>query len=195
MSSRYSPDRPWAMQPCDTPAGYAWFTDFLLLPPPRDWRILLRRSGCPYDHGQLAQEVRDGLWEERATAWDRHLGHERLKTVEKEVRRDAKALAQEQLAAAMDVRLLGHEEVKRLRSQLQKIPDHAGGIRPETAIRAVTQGITMERLVLGQATEILGVDAKVEENLLEEALSLDELRAYREIQAKLEEARARKGAA
>lgn len=189
--SDYSPDRPWVQQPCDTPAGYAWFMDYLMLPPPRDWRVLLRRPGCPWkdDPARFHEEVQDAMWEARAQAWDQFINHERIRTTLEVVRTDTAALAKAQLDAATELRTMGHEEIRRLRKRAAMTPDHPGTIRPELAARMVVHGIQTERLIMGQSTEIQGAPG---EDVALEALSLEDLRTYRELQAKLEEARARK---
>ena len=162
-----------------------------MAPPPRDWRELLHRPGCPWDYGRLQEEVRDGAWELRASAWDTHLNRERLRVVADVVKRDARQMARDQLEAAADVRALGHEEVKRLRAKFARTPDHGGGIRPETAIRAVVQGIQAERLIMGQTTDLDQPDQGVEDAALD-VLTLEELRTFQALQAKLEQARQRK---
>lgn len=184
LPTEWDADRPWLPQPCDTAETYHWFLLYsTALAAPRDV-TQLQRMGCRIPVPKLLQLEETQAWQLRAECYDRHLAEIRLQTIERETETLAQAAAR-RMQAARSLTMLGAAEVERLAKRASLTPEHPGSIDPALAVRAVVQGIKAEHLVSGMPTARI---EEVDDRALD-ALSVDELRTMRDLQAKVERRR------
>lgn len=174
--SAYNLDKPWERQPFEGDLEWALFQEYLALPAPRSVRTLARQGG-PLSWSQLETLALDHGWFARARLWDAHLDKLRQDTIEREVQEDARAVAKRHARVARKAIALGERELDKLLSSAER-SDMPGLISPRDVARLVFIGSKLERLVIGEAETIQ------EHRVNLDALTVEELRQLRELQAK-----------
>lgn len=144
--------KPWEFQPgIDTGETFAVFSAYLQLPPRRRLSTLFGSFGVA--PATLQGWARDGYWKERALAWDVALHEERLALARGMVQEDAKELRERELDLIRAQKALVERELDKL---LQRsLESESSQMRPADVVRMYTEAFKAERLVRGQATEIV----------------------------------------
>ena len=171
----YEPDRPWVRQPFDTDLTWALFSDYLALAIPRRLQDI-RPAG--YTWTQIERFAAENFWRERAAMWDDHLAEIRTLTIERVTEETAEEVARRQLTLCKAMQELAGLEINSLLKLARKAGDYPGTIQPRDALRFAANGVRLERLIRGEATERTETGPDVS------TLSLEELRAARDLQAK-----------
>ena len=173
----YDLARPWARQPCDTDLGWRLFQDYLQLQPPRALGDIALKPGAP-PRAVLDEIAWEGLWVDRARAWDRHLDRCREDVVVEVTREDARQRAERQGLGGRKLARLAEREIDRLLARQAQAGQFDIGISLKDAIRALHVGTSVERLAYGDSTERVEVSTDFSK------LSVEDLRALRELQEK-----------
>jgi len=168
-------DRPWSRQPFDTERRWRAFVTYRELPPPRSIRrcseaLADPATGKPFDVRTLEQWSGENAWPERCLEYDRHLDAERVKATASILAEDART------TAAFHAELLRKLQLAAAAKAEQYLDRIATGDKLDEWTVADVRGIvkdciTLERLVRGQATERVDVNAGA--NL--SALTLEEI--------------------
>ncbi len=176
MAEEWDAERPWARQPWDTELGWCLFGDYLVLPDrPRRMRDL---KGHPLTDYQLAEIARVAWWQARAALWDEHLAQIRTSTIERVTEETAEQAARRQVLLARRMQRVADKELSKLEAMGSENAFPLLEVTARDIARLGTNGIRLERLVMGEATE------RVAEVMDLSALSLDELRQLRALQDK-----------
>jgi len=161
----YNLAEPWRQQPFDTAQSYAVFQDFLALKAPRRTRGLHPSAeGWRVAHG----------WDVRAAAYDAHIAAIRVAAVE----RVTEALAERHARLGFEVTTIAERDLARLRRAQEKAPDDLPRLQDGQILRYLETGIRIEREAAGAAPPAPA------ETLDLSALSVDELRTFRELARK-----------
>lgn len=179
IPGEFNQAEPWARQPFDGDAPWAWFQEYLALSVPRRLADLARRSGCPYTWAQLETLSFEYGWELRAQRWDSHLDRIRTQTIEDTTRETARDRANRQGRLARKLQRAGELELNKLLDQIQRDGSGFGLLQPRDLLRFVVLGIRAERMALGDTTdkiENVGPDLS--------GFSVEDLRRLRELQDK-----------
>jgi hypothetical protein len=179
-------DKPWEKQPFDYETSpdlpgvspditWALFQDFLAQKAPRSVKSLAARGILSWTQLDLVAWSR--AWELRARHYDNYLDRLRQETIEREIQEDAKAVARRHLATSKKIMTLVNLEVDKLldMSRQSGLPALS---KPQDVVRFFREGVKTERLVLGEATDV------VESRINLDNLTLDELRQLRALQQK-----------
>lgn len=164
-------------QPFDTDLGFALFSIFLMMAPPRRIRDLAKTSGIPWT--QLETLAVEGHWQPRAALWDEHLAGIARTTIERVTEETAEAVARRQLTLTRRMQTLADREFAALEKLQAQAPDMTGTLSPRDAMRLAVNGIRLERLIMGEVTDRTETAAPDVS-----ALSVEELREARRLQAK-----------
>jgi hypothetical protein len=171
MSAQGQP-QPWEFQPgIDTGDTFAGFQVFLSLPPPRKLKDVATLLHCSY--GSVTRWAADTLWKERALAWDRHCHSLLLDEQEALYRQTAREVAQRHLGITQRMFGVVETELTKLHSESQSSGNTRLTARDITRMADVA--IKNERLVRGQATEIVSSDVDLSKLSDEELALLDTL--------------------
>ena len=144
---------------------------------PRSFRRMAKSWGLPWT--EVEASARDNFWKDRALAWDAHLDRVRVDAAEAYAEETGRDVARRHLRPLQKALALAERE-------LDKFLDASAGcempglLTPRDVIRILVQGVKVERLIRGDTTEKVAV----EEGPDLSALSVDELRALRDLQAK-----------
>jgi hypothetical protein len=179
-ADHYEDDTPWLRQPCDTATSWPWASEFINAGPSRSLATLAKRDGCPWTANQLGLVAHEGLWRERALAWDTHLRDLRVMTIEAVVEEDARSLAKKHGKPLAMMRGLAERELELL-TEAQRKSNILGIINPGLIVRMLETAIKYERLLIGEVTDRVqtaGPDLS--------KLSIEEIRALKDIATKLE---------
>lgn len=143
---------PWDFQSgIDNSTSWAAFEYYRALPHPRKLRDVAQVFNVSY--GAVAGWANDGLWRDRALAWDRHLS-----TIQKEVVEDAtRETAAEMAERHGDMLRKSFDLVERELGKMHKESIDSPGamlLRPKELLQFQDTVVKLERLVKGQATDI-----------------------------------------
>lgn len=169
----FEPDKPWARQPFETDLGFALFGEYLGLPLPRQLTKLRQHQ---LTWSQLSETAFNGHWKERAALWDEHLAKIRSETLERVTEETAAQVAARQVRLTKRMQSIADLELAKLERVVAQNDFTAVELRD--VIRLALNGIKLERLVRGEVTERVETGPEVG------ALSLEELREARRLQAK-----------
>jgi hypothetical protein len=155
--------QPWERLPDEGDEMHRLFRMFLSLDPPRRLGQVAKLSGRSV--GTIQQYSKRFQWFARAAAYD----EDQRRRFDKAAARTAERLGEEHMEAAKFLRDLGLGELNRRARKLrqkQEARDAQGRpaddlepvISDRDALKMATEGIKLERLVTGQATERLAVE-------------------------------------
>jgi hypothetical protein len=145
--------------------------------PVRQLLQLAKRPGCPYSWHQIENVAFEFAWKERAKARDAYLDNLRQSTIESEIVEDAKAIAKRHGKAARRAFNVADREFTLLEKAMNAQTMH-GLLSPAEARRLLETAIKTERLLMGEATEIVSNTPDLSH------LTLEELRELRAIATK-----------
>lgn len=164
--------KPWEFQPgVDTAQTFQAFAWFLCLPPPR--RLTLLAGQFQVSIQTIRNWARDGLWFERARAYDADLLHARKAELDAVYQKSGAEVAQQQLELiALKNAIVGDQLDKLARRCFDTdIPVMRAG----DVIRLRSEAFKEERLVRGQATEITSEELDLSKLTDEELEAYDQL--------------------
>lgn len=167
---------PWDFQPgIDTPDSWPIFTWYMQLAPPRRLKPVALAFGLTVQ--QLNRWAAHSLWVERANAWDRHLAKMRNAAAEDLYGQDGKAVAQAYLETVRTQKAVLDDQLDKLVRECAESPERRV-LKPNEIVRLSVETLRAERLLRGQATEIIGEELDLSQ------LSDEELAAYEALHAK-----------
>lgn len=167
-----SSPKPWEYQPgIDENTSFGAFTWFLLLAPPR--RLNMLAGQFQVAMVTLRKWAKDGLWYERARAYDQDLLRLRKEELDRVYQLSGAEVAQQQL----DVIALGNSIVADQFEKLARrcLDTDSPYMRPADAVRLRAELFREERLVRGQATEIVESEQDLGKLSDDELAELDRL--------------------
>lgn len=175
---------PWERQGGEPEVAWSHFKAYLEQCPPRSLERLARERGVGYVHfRKLSSEWR---WVERVAAWDRATGRAEAEVALEEVRVRSRL-------RISDLDLMADVAISRLLEVLESLKSKAGDRRPEDvltasqAARMLIDGIKVEQLLLGRATERIerdGGQGSDEPDIDWSKYSVEELWQLKELLAK-----------
>lgn len=145
--------KPWELQPgIDSSESWSLFSFFLSLPPPRRVSdVHTAFSGTSY--ATISRYAKDGLWRARALAWDRHLSKIQSKAYEEVYRQTAAETAKTHIPLInLGKEIVSRELIKLLR---ESVGTEGVRMKPGDIRRLLESTVKLDRLVRGQATEIV----------------------------------------
>ena len=165
---------PWLRQPYDTDDSFEAFVVF------RDTRPRKIRASA-WDIPKHMEWCRANLWRERAAAWDAYLDEVHTNAVAKEVQESSADKTKRHMELLqMTHELVAREIAKHLK--LSMTNDAPGGVLPPHVLaKFMDMSVRLERLIMGEPTERIGVD---DEGPDLSALTPEELVAYRAMMLK-----------
>lgn len=169
----YNLSQPWKRQPFDTDQSYAIFQDFLVLPYPRKTRGLAKDVRTFADSWRVLYG-----WDIRAAAWDAHLAELRQASAE----RVTEAMAERHARLGFEVTTLAEGQLRRLHRAAEACADDLPRLQDGQILRYLETGIRIEREAAGAAPPALA------DTLDTSALTVDELRVFRDLLAKAKKA-------
>jgi hypothetical protein len=135
------------------------------------------RAGFPLTWTQLESMAGAAHWSARAALWDEHLSAIRTSTIERITEETAEEVARRQLTLTRRMQRVADRELTKL-EKMGAENDFPGVVTARDALRLAANGIKLERLIMGEATDRTEVGPDLS------ALSLDDLRQLQGIQAK-----------
>lgn len=174
-----SPDdkdvHPWERQDGEPDTAYQAFQGYFLQVPPRR----MAHASVRHSTAELSRLYNEWRWEERATAYDRHV--QRIRQAERDamLQQDEKERLAKMVAVLETTgEIISREMAKLLRDSLAT--EASGLVRPGDLNKLLGQWVTLQRLIHGESTEnVATVDARLEN------LTPEELRTLRELHEKL----------
>lgn len=166
--------RLWERQPEEPEAAFEAFKGYVYQSAPRRLAYASVKAGT----GQLSAWYNEWRWQERATAWDRHT--QRIRDDEKEalIKQDEKARLAKMLTVLEGAgEVINREMAKLLRDCMRS--EMFGLVKVADLNKLMGTWITMQRLLHGESTENVAINADLQR------LSVDELRALQSLQAKM----------
>jgi hypothetical protein len=155
----YTPDvginqiAPWDFQPgIDTPDSWPIFSWFLQLAPPRRLKPVALQFQLSVQ--TVSRWATHGLWLERAKAWDTHLQRMRNAAQEEIYGQEGKEVAKAYLETIRAQKALLDDQVDKLTREC--LERDTARLRPNEIVRLSVETLRQERLLRGQATEIIG---------------------------------------
>lgn len=178
MPKPIDPDtiEPWEQQPGETPHAYSMFVFYRDLHPLErslSKVVEVRNAATPNRKIGVFEVQRlsaSWLWVSRVKHWDAKVAKE-ANARELKAATDARL---EHIQLARELQGLGREAVKKVRAALKS---KRGGVTAADAVRAVTEGVKLERLIRGESTE--NVDANVTQTIAQLAQDADAQEAKR----------------
>lgn len=167
--------KPWDRFPCDSDESWEAFQLYLSQRPPR--RLYLSPHGVRLPINKARKFYTEGLWAERARAFDTHCAKVKNEEIEALVAHSAREIMAEHLAMLADAREVLGIELEKLLAQTKGSEYNA--LKPRDLTNLLDAVIKFDRLLKDQATE------KVETTLDLSKLSLEEIRELERLQGKL----------
>ena len=166
---------PWDFQPgIDTGEGFPIFGWYLQLAPPRRFKPVALAFGLSVP--TVTRWALHGLWQERARAWDQHMLRMRQAATEEIYGQDGKAVAQAYLDTIRAQKMIVDDQLDKLAREC--LERDAVRLKPNEIVRLSVETLRAERLLRGQATEIIGEELDLSQ------LSDEELTAYEALTSK-----------
>lgn len=174
---RYDLDHPWNRQPFEDDREWSLFQEFLHVGAPRNSALqaLARRLGTSVNY--LEELSHSNGWKARVHAWEAHLDALRTRTVERLVEETAAQRAQRHMGPAGLLIDAATREAHKL-LQLAMTAEGPGVLAPRDIARFLDIGVKLQRLCAGD------IDPAKNHTVNVSALSVDELRALQDLQAK-----------
>ena len=166
---------PWDFQPgIDTPASWPIFSWYLQLTPPRRLKSVALAFALSVQ--TVAKWAAHGLWVDRARAWDTHLQRMRNAAQEEIYGQEGKEVAKAYLETIRAQKAILDDQVDKL--QRECLERDTVRLRPNEIVRLSVETLRAERLLRGQATEIVGEELDLSQ------LTDEELAAYEALTSK-----------
>lgn len=179
--SAYDHERPWMRQPFETDRAFALFERYLFLERPRDLRLLESKALSWQELGRLKWE---GLWEDRARAWDSRQHAVRCEAVEQKTRETAETAFARHVERLRELdESLIVPELKARKEQHR--PEGMPLERTRDLIRALHVLVTSEREIFGPPAA-QPVEGYTLERLRKAGLSIEEIELFRDMARKIE---------
>lgn len=172
----YDVERPWTRQPFETERDYARFQTYLHTAPPRSLTPLAKTLGMGW--AALDELARDHGWLLRARTYDAHLDRLRLETVDRVTEETAASRARRHMRPLTMALEAAERELAKL-AKLSKQAEGPGVLSPRDILRFLEIGIKYQRLIAGDLDPVQRHSVDLSN------LSLDELRALRDLQQKV----------
>jgi hypothetical protein len=172
------PTNPWDQLPQETPEMWAAFRLYLHSPPPRRSVISGIAESLKVPGSRVYNWLRDRRWRQRAAAFDRAA---EAKSVEAAFS-EAERIGKEHMRILAHGREVVARNLERLCREAQAGEGPGSRVHVRDAITLLDRVVTLERLILGEATS--RVDVETTQDLSK--LSDDELEALRALVEKVE---------
>lgn len=169
--------KPWEQHPCDTGDSWEAFKKYRDLRPPRRQRAVLG-----YATSRVNEWFNDNNWPQRVSAYDAHM--ERVAQTEREqfVKQKTQEITADHMAILQTARFLVQSELDKL-MDASKMSEAHGLLKPADVAKFMELSIRFDRLIRGETTDN---ETRVDLSML----SVDDLRAVREIRKKVDHAAA-----
>lgn len=166
--------QPWERQDGESEKDYEAFRGYVFQPKPRR----LAHSSAKHGTAELSKLYREWRWQERVIAYDRHTQRIRDDERDELLRQDEKS----RMAKMVEVlegagQVINREMTKLIRDTARS--EAFGTVRVSDLNKLMGTWITMQRLIHGQSTENVAINADLQN------LSVDEIRELQRLQAKL----------
>jgi hypothetical protein len=166
---------PWDFQPgIDTADSWPIFAWYLQLAPPRRLKPVALQFQLSVP--TVSRWAAHGLWQERARAWDQHLTRMRHAAQEEIYGQEGKDVAKAYLDTIRAQKAVLDDQVDKLMQECIESPTRR--LRPNEIVRLSVETLRAERLLRGQATEIVGEELDLSQ------LTDEELAAYEALTSK-----------
>lgn len=136
----------WDRRPAETDTQWSYFQAFRSMAPPRHLGVCAESLHRSYRTIEKYSTQHD--WFARSNDWDEHLAHKADDAIVSEVEK----MAREHLDAAKRARVLGTSALARYLKMISK-SDNDPVVSARDALALVEKGITLERLIIGEATD------------------------------------------
>lgn len=166
---------PWDFQPgVDTPETWPVFAWYLQLPAPRRLKAVALAFGL--NVATVSNWAKRDLWVERALHWDKRMLQTRQAALESLYAQDGKTVAQAYLETVRCQKAVLDDQLDKLLAEC--VNSDTRRLRPNDLVRLSVETLRAERLLRGQATEIVAEELDLSQ------LSDEELAAYEALTSK-----------
>lgn len=166
---------PWDFQPgIDSGESFPIFSWYLQLSPPRRFKPVALAFGLSVQ--TVTNWAKRDLWIDRARAWDQHLIRMRHASTEEIYGQEGKEVAKAYLDTIRAQKMILDDQVDKLAKEC--LERDSVRLKPNEIVRLSVETLRAERLLRGQATEIVGEELDLSQ------LSDEELAAYEALTSK-----------